>query len=101
MDTATGWGCLPLLHPEEAIDAPRVDAESLVRLDVEGARARQVDREIVGHAGRAGGENDDAAPEEHGLADPVGDEDDGLAALLPDAEELQIHLLAGKCVERA
>src|SRR3954469_19778652 len=42
-------------HPEQLVDAPGVDAERLVRLDVERARMRQVDLEVVGHPCRSGG----------------------------------------------
>src|SRR6186713_676488 len=54
-------------HSEQLVDAPRVDAERLVRLDIERARMRQVDHEVVGHPRRAGGEDDDAADEEDRL----------------------------------
>src|SRR6185369_16208817 len=39
-------------HAEQAVDAARVDPEGLRRLHVERARMRQVDVEVVGHAGR-------------------------------------------------
>ena len=57
------------------------DAERLVRLHVERARMRQLDREVVGHARRPGGEDDDAGAEEDRLRDAVGDEQDRLAGL--------------------
>ena len=41
---------------------------------------RQLDAEVVGHAGRPGGEDDHAGAEEHRLGDAVGDEHDRLAA---------------------
>src|SRR5262245_42414181 len=63
------------LHSQQALDAPGVFAEFFAGLHVEGARMRQLDAEIVGHARRSGGEHDHAAAEEHGLGDAVGDED--------------------------
>src|SRR5688572_33278157 len=73
-------------HPQQSIDPSRVLAETLVRFHVERARMRQVDLEIVGHAGRAGGEHHDTRAEEHRFRDAVRHEDDGLARLLPDAQ---------------
>jgi hypothetical protein len=70
-----------------------------VGLDVEGARVRQLDREVVGHARRPGGEDDDPAAEKHRLRDAMGDEQDRLAGLLPDAQQLEVHLLPGQCIE--
>ena len=67
---------------------------------VEGARLGQVDVDPVGHARRSGGKHDDPGAEKHRLRDAVGDEQDGLAALLPDAQQLQVHALAGQRVER-
>src|SRR5689334_11197667 len=57
----------PSFHPKELVDAARVFAEALVRLHVESARVRQVDLEVVGHARRARGQDDDARAEEDGL----------------------------------
>ena len=62
---------------------------------------RQLDAEIVGHARRAGGEHDHAGAEKHRLGDAVGDEDDGLPRFLPDAQQLEIHLLARQGIECA
>jgi len=42
-----------------------------------------------------------AVGEKDGLRNAVRDEDDGLAALEPDALQIQIHLLARHGVERA
>ena len=62
---------------------------------------RQLDIEIVGHAGRAGGQHDDPRAEEHRLADPVGHEHDRLARLAPDVQQLEVHLFPRQRVERA
>ena len=48
-----------------------------------------------------GGQHDDARAEEHGLGDAVGDEHDRLLRLLPDAQQLKVHLLARQRIERA
>src|SRR6185295_1480936 len=89
------------LHSEQLVDPPRVAAERLVRLQVERARVRQLDREVVGHPGRPGGEDDDARAEKDRLGDAVGDEEDRLARFLPDPEQLEVHLLARQRIERA
>src|SRR6185312_1831442 len=89
------------LHSEQLVDPSRVAAERLVRLQVERARVRQLDREVVGHPGRPGGEDDDARAEEDRLGDAVGDEEDRLARFLPDPEQLEVHLLARQRIERA
>src|SRR6266545_672418 len=89
------------LHPQQPVDAPRIFAELLVGLHVERARMRQLDAEIVGHPRWAGAQHDHASAEEHRLGDAVGDEHDGLLRLLPDAEQFQVHLLAGERVECA
>src|SRR6185369_12613401 len=72
-------------HAEQAVDAARVDPEGLRRLHVERARMRQVDVEVVGHAGRSGGEHHHARAEEHRFRNAVRHEQDCLAGLLPDA----------------
>jgi hypothetical protein len=61
---------------------------------------RQLDLEIVGHARRPGAEHDHAGAEEHRLRNAMGDEDDGLFGLFPDVQQLEVHLLAGKRIER-
>src|SRR5712691_3035912 len=90
-----------LLHSQQSIDTPRVLAEPLVGLHLEGARMRELDAEIVGHARRPRGEHDHARAEKHRLGDAVGDEDDGLLRFLPDAQQLDVHLLARERIERA
>src|SRR5690606_4892179 len=81
----------PSLHAEQPVDAPRVRPEALVRLQVERARTRQLDLEVVRHARRTGGEDDDARAEEHRLGDAVRHEHDRLAGFLPDAQQLEVH----------
>src|SRR6266511_142550 len=94
-------GCRWLFHSEQVIDASRIFAELLIELDVERARMWQLDAKIVGHARRPGGEYDDPRAEKDSLLDAVRDENDSLARLLPDAQELEIHLFARQCVEGA
>ena len=48
-----------------------------------------------------GGEHDHARAEKHRLGDAVRDEHDGLFRLLPDAQQLEVHLLARERIERA
>src|SRR5262245_66465053 len=63
-------------------------------LDLEGARTRQIDADVLADAAGSGAEADDAAAEERRLLDVVGAEDDGLARALPDARDLSLHGLA-------
>src|SRR5260370_6325674 len=87
--------------PQQPIDARGIFPERLARLHLQRARMRQLDAEIVGHARGAGGEHDDAGAEKHRLSYPVGDEDDGLLRLLPDAQQLEVHLFPRERIERA
>jgi hypothetical protein len=82
-------------------DLSRVHSELVRRHHVEVAGPRQLDAHHVHDPSRPRGHDDDAVGEEHRLRDRVGDEDDGLARLAPDAEELDVHELAGHGVERA
>ena len=65
------------------------------------ARVRDVDVDDLLDAGGAGVEDDDAVGELDGFVDVVGDEDDGLALGVPDAEEFAAHDEAGDGVEGA
>ena len=51
--------------------------------------------------GGAGAHHDHAVGELHGFVDVVGDEDDGLALRLPDAQQFAAHDQAGDGIERA
>ena len=51
--------------------------------------------------GRARAHHHDAVGELHRLVDVVGDEDDGLALGLPDAQQFAAHDEAGDGIERA
>ena len=73
-----------LAQSQQLIDPPAVFAEGFAGLDVERARRGQFDPDIVGHARRPRRQHDDAGAEKDRLGDAVGDEDDRLAALLPD-----------------
>src|SRR5688572_12899928 len=70
-------------------------------LDLERARARQVDADVLADAPGAGAQHHHAVAEEHRLLDVVGDEHDGLARALPDARHFLLHGLARLRVERA
>src|SRR5262249_42413650 len=73
--------------------------ETLVLGHGDVAGPRQVDDEVVDDGGRPPAHDQDAVGQESGLANAVGDEDDGLAVGLPDAQELDRHLVAGDRVE--
>src|SRR6266446_7880009 len=94
-------GLASSLHPQQPIDTPGIFPEHLARLHLQRARMRQLDAEIVGHARGAGGEDDHTGAEKHRLSYPVGDKDNGFLRLLPDAQQLEVHLLARERVERA
>src|SRR3954464_878122 len=79
---------------ERFSDAPHVDAELRRVHHVERTRARQVDLEHVLDLAGPRGHHQHAVAEEHGLARRMGDEDDRLFALHPDALQLDIHRLA-------
>src|SRR6185436_3614291 len=70
-------------------------------LDLQRARARQLDADVLADAAGTRAEHDHPIAEEHGLLDVVGDEDDGLVRALPDARDLFLHGLARLRVERA
>ncbi len=59
-----------------------------------------VDRHPLAYATGTTGENEDVIGQEHRLVDLVGDEEHGLAPLLPDAQELGLHDLAALRIER-
>src|SRR5579871_1769371 len=69
-------------------------------LDVEGARARQIDGDALLQTARPAAEHQHAVGEKDRLVDLMGDEQHGLASLLPDAHQLGLHDLAGLRIER-
>src|SRR5690348_17510411 len=71
-------------------------AEGEVAGRAEVAGVGDVDVDDLLDAGGAGVEDDDAVGELDGLVDVVGDEDDGLALGVPDAEQLAAHDEAGE-----
>jgi hypothetical protein len=76
-------------------------AVSDVRPEEIRTRARKVDGKIKGEATGPGRHDENPVGEEHGLGDAMGDEEDRLAPVLPDAEEFKVHLLPGQGVQRA
>src|SRR6185503_1611208 len=52
------------------------------------------------HAPGPRAHDDDPIGEKHGFVDLVGDEEDGLASLAPDLEQLGLHVFAGLCIKR-
>jgi hypothetical protein len=59
-----------LAHPQQPVDAPAVLAERFAGLNVERARVRQRDLEIIGHPRRPRGQHDNAGAEEYRLVVP-------------------------------
>src|ERR1051326_2277380 len=78
-----------------------VMVEILVLGHGDGARPRQRDRRLIDDRRRAPPHHQHAIRQQAGLADAVGDEDDGLAVRLPDRKQLDRHLVACDRVERA
>src|SRR4051812_17343742 len=52
------------------------------------------------HLPRMRREQQDPVADEHGFGNGVGDEEDGEAGVLPEAQQLLLHLAAGERVER-
>ena len=75
--------------------------EIRLRLDLDRARARDIDVVDRGDAARPRRHHDDAVGQEDRLRDRVGDEGDGLAGLHPDFLDQHVHLVAREGVERA
>src|SRR3954454_16954479 len=85
---------------QKPIDPPGVFAELFTGLHLERARMGQLDAEVVRHPRRPGREHDHPGAEKHRLGDTVGDEDDGLFRFFPDAQKLEVHLLARERIKR-
>src|SRR6516165_1615703 len=69
-------------------------------LDRERARPRQRNFHILPHATGTARKYQDPVRQKDRLVDLMGDEQDGLAPLLPDAHQLRLHDLAGLRIER-
>src|SRR5215472_2013580 len=85
---------------DQAPDVVDVAHEFGRALDRERARARQRDLDTLLQTPGPAREHQHAVGEKHRLVDLMGYEQDGLAALLPDAHQLGLHDLAGLRVER-
>src|SRR4051812_9117762 len=85
---------------DERPDLVQVLEEPRLALEMEGARARDVDVEDGLDAPRPCAHHDDAVGEEDRLVDLVGNEEHRLAGLVPDLEQLLLHELARLRVER-
>src|SRR5215471_2378608 len=90
-----------LAAAEEAADATAVFDERGRVGDLDRPRPRQVDSDRLEHSPRALAHHDNSVAEEDRFVDAVRDEERGLLVLLPDAEQLVAHRLAGLRVERA
>jgi hypothetical protein len=84
---------------ERPSDALNIHPEGLGVHHLEAPRARQTDLENVLDPARPRRHDEDAVAEEHRLRGRMGDEDDGLAPLEPDALQLDVHLPAQDLVE--
>src|SRR5437764_3504443 len=90
---------LPLMlcarcDPKLIINLADMGTELAARLHREIARIGQLDWQELCHARRPRRQHSTMRGEENRLLNVVGDENDRLAALLPDAQHFQIHLLA-------
>src|SRR5229473_363106 len=72
-------------------DVIDIGDEFRLAFDVEPARPRQVDVDRLLKPSRPARKHQHAIGEEHRLVDLMGDEQHGLAALFPDAQELGLH----------
>src|SRR6476646_4644210 len=67
---------------------------------IQAARARDRNSDVGNDATRTRRHDDDAIAEKDRLRDRVRDEDDGLAAGLPDALQFEVHSLARQGIQR-
>src|ERR1700730_15672648 len=91
---------LPDFFLDERPDLVQVLEELRLALEMQGARARDVDVEDGLDAPGPRAHHDDAVGEEDGLVDLVGNEEHRLAGLVPDLEQLLLHELARLGIER-
>ena len=84
-----------------AADAGDEPAEFRRVLHVERARPRQIDSDHVDDAARSRRHHHHAVGQIDRLGNAVGHQQNGLAALAPDALQLFVHALARHRVERA
>ena len=86
----------------QAVTHPVRDLQELRRLaDLEGSVARKAAVDHVIDAPGARRHHHHTGREEDGLGDRMGDEDDGLAGLVPEPQQLLVELVAHDLVERA
>src|SRR5262245_1660955 len=89
---------------QQLVDLEAQAAELRRRASLHRARPGQIDMDDARDPPRPGRHHHHAIGEQHGLADRVRDEQDGLALvvpLAPYAQQLQVHLVPGHRVERA
>jgi len=83
------------------LDKPLLQSDKFGRgFDLVGSRVREVDRDLCPDAAGTGAHDDDAAAEEDGFLDIVGNEQHDLLVALPDAEQHFLHQHARLIVER-
>src|SRR5262250_379422 len=86
---------------DQAAHLVAVRLELRVELELDGPRPGQVDLDDARQPPRPRRHDHDLVGQQDRLGDRVRDEEDGLAAHLPDPQELEAHLFAGQRVERA
>src|SRR5688572_23916115 len=89
------------ISEDELTDAVGAALELRVALELEAARAPERHVDQLRDASGARRHHHHAVCEEHGFRDRVRHEHDGLGLALPDAQELERHLLARERIERA
>ncbi len=89
------------VHAEQVIDAPRIISELLVRFHVECARMRQLDAEISAMRAGPAVSTMTRVPRNTASVIPCVTNRIVLPDFLPDAQQFQIHLLAGQRIEGA
>src|ERR1700688_5007698 len=72
----------------------------VARLRAGGELATKVQNERCDHSARAWRHHEKLAREQHGLVDPMRDEEDAFPSARPDVEAQLLHLLAGQRVKR-
>src|SRR5690348_6042714 len=86
---------------EQVPDLLAVGGEFRPVADLEAARTLERDPNLAHDAAGRGAHDDDAVGQIDRLVDIVGDEEDGFAVALPDAQQLRAHHLPDLRIERA
>ena len=87
--------------PEVGADLARGPRHGRVVEVGDGARPREIDRDVGDDAAGSRRQDDDAVGDEDRLGDAVGDQDDRGRGPLPQPQQLEVEPLAGQRIERA